>query len=281
MCRFKRLVRLLSFVAIAVLNSVTPVTAKDVFSFGVVPQFEIRTLSDIWIPILDELEERTGYKFDFSVSPRIPDFEQSFINGEFDFAYMNPYHLIMANSAQGYTPLVNDPNRKLFGILVVRKDSPLLSPQELEDATIAFPAPNALGASLMMRADLDMDFQVNFKPFYLSTHASAYLNVIVGDAAAAGGVMGTFRAQPQEIRDSLRIIHETRKVPAHPVAAHPRVPQNVKEKVRQAFIDMAATPDGAELLSKVPMSGAAPVPMENFEILKNMNLENYVANIGE
>lgn len=281
MFRFSNLGRKLSLAALISMSMLAPVNAKDVYSFGVVPQFEARKLSEIWVPILDQLEQRTGVEFQMVGSPRIPEFEQAFLNGEFDFAYMNPYHSLMAFSAQGYRPLVNDGGRMLFGILVVQKDSPIQSAAELDGKKLVFPAPNALGASLLMRADLDTIFKVTFKTNYVSTHSSAYLNVALGEADAAGGVMGTFRAQPAEIRDRLRIIYQTRKVPPHPVVVHPRVPKEVQEKVRQAFLDMAATQEGAELLSKIPMRAATSVDEESFYSLREMNLENYLVKSSE
>jgi phosphonate transport system substrate-binding protein len=61
---------------------------------------------------------------------------------------MNPYHAIRANKKHGYAPLVRDVGRSLFGIIVVKKDSPIETVSELDGEIVAFPAPNALGAAL-------------------------------------------------------------------------------------------------------------------------------------
>lgn len=127
---------------------------EHVYRIGVVPQFEQRKLFRIWIPILQELEARTGLRFEVVGSELIPDFEKLFLAGEFDFAYMNPYHVVSANNVQGYLPLVCDGSRTLQGILVVRKDSPITSIEELKGQTVAFPSANALGASLLPRSEL-------------------------------------------------------------------------------------------------------------------------------
>jgi len=93
--------------------------------------------------------------------------------------------------------------------------------------------------------------------------------------------MSTFRAQSKEIRDKLRIIHTTRKVPPHPVVAHPRVPSKFQEKVRQAFIDISASEEGEKLLEKIPMQQAVPVCKESFHPLRDMDLENYLVKSDE
>ena len=157
-----------------------PVVAQT-YTFGIVPQFEARKLARIWEPIISEIERRTGYDFEIVGSPRIPEFEDSFREGEFDFAYMNPYHAIVAAQAQGYQPLIRDGGRELFGILVVRDDSDYQSVEDLEGQTIAFPAPNALGASLLIRSDLTNHHSIDFSPMYVSTHGSAVRRQIIWD----------------------------------------------------------------------------------------------------
>jgi phosphonate transport system substrate-binding protein len=253
-----------------------PVSAAETtYNFGVVPQFEPRKLADIWVPILKELEVRTGLKFKMAGSPKIPDFEVSFLGGEFDFAYMNPYHAMLAGEKQGYVPLVRDGGRELFGILVVPKDSPIQDVKQLDGHKVAFPAPNALGASLLMRADLESLHGVKVRPIYVQTHSSVYLNVILNKAAAGGGVASTLKRQKQERQDRLRILYKTRTMAPHPVTAHPRVPEEHMKAVQQALLDMAQTEKGQALLEKIPMKKAIPASLEDYRILKEWGLEGF------
>ncbi|MEK9775021.1 MAG: PhnD/SsuA/transferrin family substrate-binding protein, partial [Quisquiliibacterium sp.] len=76
------------------------------YTFGVVPQFDARKVVEIWGPILKELEKRTGFDFELVGSPKIPQFEIEFEQGRYDFAYMNPYHALIAGRTQKYLPLV-------------------------------------------------------------------------------------------------------------------------------------------------------------------------------
>ena len=275
----RRTLRAVVFLAVATVALLAPAAGraqdKPTYNVGIVPQFEARKLADIWLPILDELERRTGYHFDMEGSARIPVFEKSFEAGEFDFAYMNPYHCLVAMETQGYVPLVKDGSRLLFGVLVVRKDSPCATVEDLDGRTSAFPAPNALGASLLMRAELVRKVGIAFEPVYAQTHTSSYLNVVLGDADAAGGVMSTFQKQEPEIRDQLRVIYETVRTPPHPIVAHPRVPVEVREKVKQALLDMAATPEGQAMLAKIPMVEAVPAVKEEFAALGELGLRDF------
>lgn len=267
--------RLLSlFVGMACLIS-SAAFAETTYRFGVVPQFEPRKLASIWTPILAELEKRTGLRLTLVGAARIPEFESEFENGRYDFAYMNPYHSVVAMRKQGYKPLVRDEGTQPSGILVVAKDGPIRQMSDLSGKTIAFPAPNALGASLLMRADLDRIHKLKISPLWSQTHTSAYLNAALGKADAAGGVMATFEQQPPGVRDKLKILYETRAMASHPVMAHPRVAAADRDKLRQAFLDLGATAEGQALLAKVPFKRIGIAKPEDYRELATWGLEDY------
>lgn len=269
-----------ALITLAVFGASTASASADTLSVGVVPQFEARRLASTWLPILEDLEERTGHTFEMIGAPTIPAFEVAFQDGEYDIAYMNPYHAVMADQAQGYVPIVRDGSRSLFGILAVRNDSPIQDVKELDGKRIAFPAPNALGASLLMRAELDMLHDVQVDESYVSTHSSAYLNTVLGAADAAGGVKSTFDSQSDEIKDNLRILYETSRVPPHPIVVHPRVPEEIRTALQTALLELAATEEGHDMLSAIPMREAVSTNMEEYLPLKAMNLENYLIKSG-
>ena len=264
--------------ALLAVVSVSQTATAETFNVGIVPQFEPIKLAEIWSPILRELEVTTGHTFNMVGSPRISEFEDAFIDGEFDFAYMNPYHFLVAREAQGYEALVRDGARELFGVLVVAKDSDIQTVADLEGKTIAFPSPNALGAALLMRADLDRIHGLSYNAEYVSTHSSAYLNVALGQMDAGGGVMATLNRTEPAVRDRLRIIYETTRVPPHPFVAHKRVDPKVADAVQKAFLKLAETPEGNELLARIPMRQAIAATSEEYIDLNDLNLKDYWVN---
>jgi phosphate/phosphite/phosphonate ABC transporter binding protein len=247
---------------------------EKTYTFGVVPQFEQRKLYATWKPIIDELEKRTGLRFNLVTTLKIQDFEKAIARGEFDFVYVNPYHLVQVHDAQGYIPLVAD-KVPVRGIVVVRKDGPIKKLEDLNGKTVAFPSPNALGASLLVRADLEQVHHTTVSPIYVTTHSSVYLHVAKGLAAAGGGVEKTLQEQDESIRSQLRVIYTTRSCPSHPVAAHPRVPKADREKVRKALLAMSETPEGKAMLQKVPAEHLIPVSYDDYAIMRDWGLEKY------
>lgn len=250
-------------------------TQQRVYTVGVVPQFGSHSLHAIWRPILDRLEQETGERFQIRGSISIPEFETEFVYRRFDFAYMNPYHIVVANRAAGYLPLVRDHGRMLQGVLVVRADSGINTPTDLEGKVIAFPAPNALGASLQMRQELIERFGIAFEPQYVKTHDSVYLNVLLSDAAAGGGVQKTLNRQKAKYRDNLKVIHRTEAVPPHPFCASPTVPAEVRQKVTAALLKLGESEEGRRLLAKVPIQKMGVATLDDYLPLKNMGLERF------
>jgi len=258
-----------------ILFSTVSAIADKVYTFGVVPQFAPRKLASIWNPILEELTKRTGLKFEMVGDRDIPAFEQNFMNEMYDFAYMNPYHAMLVIKEKKYFPLIRDGGRSLYGILVVSINSPIKDVSELNGRKIAFPAPNALGASLLMRADLDQIHKIKFIPVYTRTHSSVYLNVVIGEIDAGGGVAGTFNNQSKEIKNNLRILYKTRPISPHPVTAHKSIPEDIRQKVCKAFLGMGTTIEGKALLAKVPIKMPILANNDEYLVLSDWHLDNY------
>lgn len=260
---------LLSLVSLSVL-------ASESYRFSVVPQFERRQLFAIWQPVIEALQLRTGIKLQLVTSMSVADYEKEVLAGQYDFIYINPYMMPIVAERQGYIPLVRD-SKPLRGILLVRKDSPFQRVEDLRDKTLAVPSMSALGASLLLRAELDRQFQVKMQPVIAKSHTSVFIHVLNGLTEAGGSVQKALAEQDPRIRDALRVLYQTREVPSHPVAVHQRVPQEIRERIQQAFLDLSADPAGRDLLMEIPMQSAVPAAIRDYEVLRSLQLENYLA----
>ena len=240
---------------------------------GVVPQFEQRKLYRIWTPILAALKEAVHCDFELVGSKDIPAFEEAFKQGVYDIAYMNPYHALVANEAQGYVPLVRSGSKKLKGILVVRADSDIQSVKDLNGTKIAFPSPNALGAYLLMRTELSTLHHVEFEPMYVGNHPSVYLNTVKHITAAGGGVQRTLNAQNDMIKGKLRVLYVTSAVNAHPIVAHPRLGTDRSHAIQGALLKIAESKH--DLTDKIPMKNPINTSMEDYQALKELGMEKF------
>ena len=253
--------------------------AQEPYKLSVVPQFPALVIHDDWQPLLDYLQETVGVEFELSLQDTIPLFEVDFLEGNPDFIFLNPYHEVMAHQAHGYEPLLSDGSRQLKGILVVAASSDINKVEDLDATTVAFPAPNAFGASLYMRALLANEIGIEISPNYVDTHANSYRHVLIGDAAAGGGVYNTLRKETDDFQSALRVLYETPGVTPHPLAVHPRVPESVREAVINAVLELSESEEGRELLQAIQLKEPVRVSYEeHYQILENYNLEDFIVN---
>lgn len=267
---------LLAVVLLAVSVAAAAARAETTWTVGVVPQFPAEQIFRTWTPVLQALSARTGARFSLRTFNSIPDFEAAFARGELDIAYMNPYHAVMANEAEGYIPIVRDGERRLSGILVVRRDSGVTDVGQLDGATIAFPAPNAFGASLYMRALLAEQEGITIQPEYVRTHSNVYRHVVTGRARAGGGVRRTLEREPAGLQAQLQVLYETPKTFPHPVAVHPRVPGELRSAIQAALVDLGSDPDGRALMQAVQMPSPTAATYADYADLAALGLARFV-----
>lgn len=173
-----------------------PAADAPTYTVGIVPQQSSTELVRAWAPVLKYLSDKTGYRLIFATAKDIPTFEQRLAKGNYDFGYMSPYtYTVLHRSAPGYTAFAKEKDKKLTGIIVVRRSSPYKELRDLGGKAIAFPAASAIAATLIPRAHFDSQ-NIPITPIYVSSHESVYLAVAKGIHPAGGGVMRTFNIIP-------------------------------------------------------------------------------------
>ncbi|MDD3884735.1 MAG: phosphate/phosphite/phosphonate ABC transporter substrate-binding protein [Gallionella sp.] len=228
--------------------------AERVLSFAIVPQQSTATLAKTWGPVLAWLSQDSGISLSFATTKDISTFEQKLAAGDFDFAYMNPYHFTVYNQNPGYRALARAKGETIKGILVVHKDSPVKKINDLAGNTLVFPSPAAFAASLLVRAELRRN-GVQFQPKYVSSHNSVYMNVARGFYPAGGGVPRTFGMLDAQYRDDLRVLWESRPYTTHAIAYRSTMDPAVAQRVWSAMQKMSRDPVGLSLLKGIGFAG--------------------------
>lgn len=237
------------------LSLASPVQAAEtVYSFGVVPQLSTAEMVETWLPFVDWLSKKSGVPLRFVTAPDIPAFEKKLEQGAYDVAFMNPYLYTVFHQKFGYEAFAKEKGRKLTGVLVVRKDSPIKTIQELEGATLVFPAPASFAASILPQAALRKQ-GVKFSTKYVSSHNSVYLNVVSGHYPAGGGIMRVLDMQDEDIRKELRVLWTTPGYTPHPFVANSKLPRAVAKKLQKAMVGMEDDPVGQKMLKLIAFKG--------------------------
>ncbi len=230
------------------------VIASERYSFGVVPQQAASKLVRSWNPVFKHIERQTGIKLLFATKRNISTFENACASGDYDFVYMNPYHYIQFHGETGYRPMAKARDKKIKGIIVVKKDSDIHSLEELSGKTLAFASYRAFGASLVPRTALKKK-GIRFTSKYVGSHDTVYYNIATGNFIAGGGVMRTLEATSDNVRKRLRVLWVSPGYTPHAFAVHARVPNTIVSKVKQALINLDKTDEGKILLDRLKIKG--------------------------
>ena len=271
--KFEREVHLKSFIlGLLVLVSSTLSAQSEEMTFGIVPQQAASKLARLWSPVLDYVSRQSGIKIQFATAKDIPTFEQHLDAGEYDFAYMNPYHFTVFNRHPGYQAVVRARDKEIKGIIVVRKDSPIQSIEEFDQMTLAFPAPAAFAASILPRSEL-LSRGLDFQSSYVSSHDSVYLAVAKGIYPAGGGVIRTFKNIAPEIRDQLRVLWTSRGFTPNAIAAHPDVSAEALSAVQSALVAMEKSDEGKALLKRLNIRGFERAENKDWDDVRSLQID--------
>ncbi|MFK7997903.1 MAG: phosphate/phosphite/phosphonate ABC transporter substrate-binding protein [Granulosicoccus sp.] len=250
----------------------TAVIAKE-YTFGIVPQQSAKKLAQLWTPVLQHLSEVSGMEIKFVTARDIPTFEKRLAAGEYDFAYMNPYHFTVFNEQPGYVAMAHQSEKRIKGIVVVRKDSKAQDLTALEGQRMAFPSPAAFAATILPTANL-AKMGVNIDTKYVSSHDSVYMAVSRGLLPAGGGIVRTFNKTDPAVKDTLRILWTSTGYTPHAFAAHPAVPSADREALASALVGIAETEQGRELLTALGFADIQRADDANWDDVRDLQIQH-------
>ncbi len=227
--------------------------AKE-YTFSIVPQQSSKKLAKLWGPVLEKISADTGLTIKFATAKDIPTFEARLAEGQYDFAYMNPYHFTVFNQKPGYVAIAHQSNKRITGIMVVKKNSGIKNLDQLNGETLAFPSPAAFAATILPTAELNSE-GIKYRTKYVSSHDSVYLAVARGLFPAGGGIVRTFNNTDPAIRSQLEIMWKSNGYTPHAFTAHPSVESSDRSKVARALANFQDSEEGRALLKSLNFNG--------------------------
>ena len=243
-------------------------------TFGIVPQQSASRLAKMWAPLMAHIGTESSTEIEFRTTADIPTFEACLAAGAFDIAYMNPIHYTIFAEQTGYRALARQSKKKLRGIVVVRKDSPAQTLSDLDGITAAFPSPGAFGASVVPRAEMRAK-GLDVTPNYVKSHDSVYRSVVAGIHPAGGGVLRTFNAVDEDIRNQLRVIYETDAYTPHAIATLPSVSEEIRGNILSALLEAES-----DLAQSVGMAGFEAGEDTDWDDVRSLELPASATGIG-
>jgi ABC-type phosphate/phosphonate transport system substrate-binding protein len=219
------------------------------------------TKHQAWQNIFNFISEDSSLELKFIPAKSQLDFELKLAKGFYDLAYITPLQFQAFRDYPGYQAQVKRKSQPIRGMIFVKKNGPITTLTDLRDATIAFPGLLNFPASIVPRESLQR-LKVNIIPQFLASDAQVYAAVAKGQQIAGGGTEESFRAQPAEIQNSLRMIWDTPGFSPYALVAHPRVDFFSLTRLKRALVNMNNTEEGAKLLKYIFVNNG-------FEVARN------------
>ena len=241
-------------------------------SVGVVPQQAPSDLARAWLPILASISKASGCTFRFATAPTIPEFENRVGKGEYDIAYMNPYHYTVFSASPGYQAFAREKDRRLKGLIVVARDGKIKDVADLTGREVAFPSPAAFAATIIPLAELKKA-GIEVRPVYVASHDSVYLNVSRGFYPAGGGIVRTYNAIAPEVREKLAILWESKEYAPHAFAALPSLDPAVRDAFFNGMQALEQDDRGMAMLDVLRFKGVEAAVDRDWDSIRALNLQ--------
>lgn len=235
-----------------------PTTSITVYRFAVHPLHNPQKLIETYQPLINDLNQHLeGARIELEASRDYQVYEDKIDQREPAFLLPNPWQTLVAMK-KGYNVIAMAGNPNDFkGIIIVRKDSNINTPQDLIGKTVAYPSPTALAAAIMPQyflhqagLNINKDIQNN----YVGSQESSIMNVFLGSAAAGATWPPPWRAfekdHPQEAAQ-LRVIWQTDPLLNNSVMVREDVPLALTDRVKKYLLNLHQSDQGQKILAEM------------------------------
>lgn len=241
--------------------SSTSVAQKEEYIFGVHPLHNPQQLQIVYNPLIDFLNAHISeVTFRLEASRNYAVYEEKLYAGKFQFALPNPYQTILAED-KGYKvfgKMGDDENFR--GLILVRKDGGINQVTDLKGKKVSYPAPTALAATMLPQYFIHthgLDVNKDTESLYVGSQESSIMNVYLKQVAAGATWVfpwQKFLKEKPELANELEVKWETTTLPNCGLLARQDVPQAIVDKVAQLLFSLHTTPQGQEILARMPLS---------------------------
>lgn len=256
------------------------VTSGLTYTFAVHPLHNPLRLFAKYQPLLDLINEQVvGFSLKLVASRDYSTFESRLYRRSFHFALPNPLQTIISQH-YGYRIIGKMGDDYMFrGIIVMRRDSPVMFVEDLAKASLSFPAPTALAATMLPKYFLQTrGLQLASNDIrYVGSQESAIMNVYLGKTAAAGTWPLPWElllhARP-ELNKVLEVKWMTPTLVNNGLVVRTDVPASHVRQVMRVLLNLPNYQRGQEILHGIHVSCFEPATAATFAPVKKF-LEDY------
>ncbi|MDQ0204633.1 phosphonate ABC transporter substrate-binding protein [Pectinatus haikarae] len=233
-----------------------------VLKVGAIPSEDSQKVRDAYAPLVTYLEEQTGLKVELFVATDYSGVVEAMRSGKLDIAYFGPFSYILAadkaNAAAFAVESRKGSGASYRSIIVADPESGINSMKDLKGHSFAFVDPASASGNLVPRSCLEKEGinpNQDFKSVvYSGGHDASELavkNHKVDAAADADDNYNRMKAAGLISDKDVKVIFTSDPIPNAPWAWRKDLPEDLKAKIKAAFLDMAQKdPNGIAKVGK-------------------------------
>ena len=221
-----------------------PAGAKE-FVIGVLPNVSARILLAAYQPMRTHFERELKRPVVIATAANFKVFATNTLRGDYDMVVTAPNLGRVMQLDGGWDPLaIYEPRIPALAVsLAANKDD---SPQQVKGKAVAMANPQSLVALVAMqwlKAE-GLEAGRDFKTVVTANDDSLGAVLNSGEAPWAVMSMGEFRAKPEALRQTLRIVRQITTVPGFYVMANPKLAADERARLKSLVLGFPPSEDG-------------------------------------
>lgn len=241
------------------------------YRFGVFPYLSPIRLEQIYAPAGAAFQRATGSRFHFRTATTFKHFFKRLAKGHYDLVLIQPFWYPPAVDQFNYIPLVRM-SEPFTSLIVVPDNSPLRTVSDLEGKVIATPPAFVPVVHMARKALTDLglipDEKLTLRAF--KSVDSCFQQVFVGKADACISPPFAPAVVEEKMQVKLRVLLETPGIPNLTLLAHPRLPEEQREIIRQQVLGWPNDPKGKQILSAMKTSHFIPAMDSDYAAVREL-----------
>ena len=230
-----------------------------VYNFSPVNQYNLQVSAGFWNPIVRYVSQKSGVQLNLKLGRTSADTTSFVLAHEVDFAFTN--HLFSPERAKmGWSVFGRRDAQPVQAQIVVPADSPVRTLEDLADATVVFPGPEALIAYKIPYAEL-LRRKKPVTVAFAGNMDAAFTQIFSGRAKAAGANSQLVQNYAGRENKAFRVLWSSAPFNDLALMASGRVPPAQVRAVAAAFLGMADDPEGRKVLEAVSELVHEPKPV--------------------
>jgi phosphonate transport system substrate-binding protein len=241
--------------ALASFKSVWAQSPASPFTIGVLPNVSARVILANYQPLREYLEREIKRPVEIYTAGDFRSFSEQTRRGEFALVVTAANLGRVAQLDAKWEPLACfEP--KVPGVIVAQASNPNSSMTQLRGKSLAVANPPSLVAvaGLQWLGMQGLLSGTDFKSVVTPNDDSLGAVLLSGEAPLALMSLGEFRAKPETLRNSLRIVTEFAKVPGFLVMANPTLPIADRQRLKALLLAFEQSEEGRKFLSLAGVS---------------------------